>query len=145
MHDAAPMIVDLLQGALRQAGRAVSAELAVVDLTLDQWRVLRALEGDAGRTMGEVAEAAQLTAPTATRAVDALVDRGLAYRHAPASDRRQVVVVLAAAGEKLVARLDAAVRDAERRALQTLGIESPHALCDLLMPMHERIGTDVQL
>ena len=144
MHDASPMIVDLLQSALRQAGRAVSAELAVADLTLDQWRVLRALEGDAGWTMGEVAEAAQLTAPTATRVVDALVDRGLAYRHAPASDRRQVVVVLAAAGGKLVARLDAVVREAERRALQTLGIESPRELRDLLMPVQERIGTGSQ-
>jgi DNA-binding MarR family transcriptional regulator len=138
------MIVDLLQDAVRQVGRAVSAELAVVDLTLDQWRVLRALEADAGRTMGEVAEAAQLTAATATRAVDTLVDRGLAYRHAPASDRRQVVVVLAAAGGKLVARLDGVVREAERRALQTLGIESPRVLRDLLMPVHERIGTGSQ-
>ena len=136
----APMFVDLLQAALRPVARAVATELAVADLTIDQWRVLRALDGDVGRTMGEVAEAAQLTAATATRTVDALVDRGLAYRHAPETDRRQVVVVLAAAGGKLIARLDAVVRGAEHRALQALGIDSLHALRDVLSPVNERLA-----
>lgn len=140
MRDADPMLVDLLQNALRQVGREVSAELAVADLTIDQWRVLRALEGDAGNTMGELAEVAQLTAATATRAVDALVDRGLAYRHAPESDRRQVVVVRAAAGGHLFKRLDAVVRESENRAMRSLGLGSIQELRRLLMPIQESVG-----
>ncbi|MHB0928226.1 MAG: MarR family winged helix-turn-helix transcriptional regulator [Candidatus Nanopelagicales bacterium] len=138
MRPTEPLIVDLLQDTLRQLSRVVTAELAVADLTLDQWRVLRALDESSGRTMGELADTSQLTPATATRTVDALVDRGLAYRHAPASDRRQVVVVLATAGEHLCLRLDAVVRDSEERALRRLGLNSSQALRELLNTARER-------
>jgi hypothetical protein len=69
---------------LTLAQRAVTRELGVVlqeePATVDQWRVLRALRGEQGRSMGELAAALEISQPTLTRLVDGLAETANLYR-----------------------------------------------------------------
>jgi len=126
-----PRLVDALSVALRTLSREVAAELeASGGLTLDQWRALRLLDDVEGHTMGRLAERLRLPAATTTRVVDALIDRGLAFRGVAPQDRRQVVVLVSAAGAELAERLESLVASVEDRALGRAG--DPKTLHTLL-------------
>ncbi|MHB1614154.1 MAG: MarR family transcriptional regulator, partial [Actinomycetes bacterium] len=87
--------------------RDLSAVLQEEDATVDQWRVLRTLDVDQGRSMGEIAAALEIPHPTLTRLVDTLVDSSHLYRTQSSEDRRRVSVHLSSRGRKLLDRLDA--------------------------------------
>ncbi len=108
-----PRLVDVLSGALRAATAAMTHELQAVGISLDQWRVLRRLDATRGRTMGQLSELLNLPPASTTRAVDGLVDVGLAYRGAADEDRRQVVVLVSAAGAEVAERLEESAAQAE--------------------------------
>ena len=80
--------------------------LAAEGVTVEQWRILRALSDGHGHSMGDLAEAVLMPHPTLTKAVDRLVDDALVYRRQDAADRRRVAVYLSDRGRDLLARLD---------------------------------------
>jgi DNA-binding MarR family transcriptional regulator len=74
------------------------------DLRLSQYYLLRPL-GDRGPlTVGQLAEAAGIAAPTVTRVVDGLEDAGLVRRTRSRSDRRAVRISLTATGRTRLKR-----------------------------------------
>lgn len=102
-----PRLVDTLSSALRALSRPLAETLdREENVSLDQWRTLRALSTSEGRTMGELSERLQIPAPSVTRIVDGLVDRALVFRHGSATDRRRVEVLLSEAGAVLLSRLE---------------------------------------
>jgi DNA-binding MarR family transcriptional regulator len=106
-NDLPPRLVDTLSVALRILSRPLQESLEREEnVSLDQWRTLRALSGLEGRTMGELSDRLQIPAPSVTRIVDGLVDRALVFRHASRTDRRRVEVLLSEAGSALLARLE---------------------------------------
>lgn len=107
---ATPSLVETLVLAQRRAVRGLAARLADDGCTLDQWRVLRALDDDEGHVMGELADALQIAQPTLTRVVDGLVDSAWVYRRPSLGDRRRVAVHLSRQGRVRLGRLDAIVR-----------------------------------
>jgi DNA-binding MarR family transcriptional regulator len=96
----------LLTEAERVLNRGLAAALVVEGVSVEQWRILRALSDGRGHSMGDLAEAALMPHPTLTKAVDRLVDDALVYRRQDPADRRRVAVYLSDRGEALVARLD---------------------------------------
>lgn len=114
-------LLDALARAHRVVGRTLQGDLEREEgITVDQWRVLRALGPDDGRTMGELVERLQIPAATITRLVDALVDRALVFRHARPTDRRQVEVLLSTLGSQVLARVEGLVqRDEDRWVAST--------------------------
>jgi DNA-binding MarR family transcriptional regulator len=109
-------LVDALARAHRVVGRSLQVDLEREEgVTLDQWRVLRVLSTDEGRTMGELVDQLQAPAASVTRFVDALVDRALVFRHARAADRRQVEVLLSTSGAQVLQRVEALVQAHEDR------------------------------
>ena len=78
-----------------------------LDLTLTQVKALVALSGEA-LTVKELAERLGLSLPGASRAVDALVARGLITRRECPEDRRQKRLRCADAGRRALERLDEA-------------------------------------
>jgi DNA-binding MarR family transcriptional regulator len=102
--------VETLVLAQRRAVRGLAARLADDGCTLDQWRVLRALDDDEGHVMGELADSLQIAQPTLTRVVDGLVDSAWVYRRPSLEDRRRVAVHLSRQGRVRLGRLDAIVR-----------------------------------
>jgi DNA-binding MarR family transcriptional regulator len=104
---ATPSLVETLVLAQRRAVRGLAARLADDGCTLDQWRVLRALDDDEGHVMGELADSLQIAQPTLTRVVDGLVDSAWVYRRPSLEDRRRVAVHLSRQGRVRLGRLDA--------------------------------------
>jgi len=121
-------LVELLTVTHRRVARGVTAVLAEDGATLDGYRLLRALAGGNGRSMGELVAALHLPAPTLTRLVDAAVDGALAYRLPDPDDGRKVVVHLSDAGRVRLERLEALVRAHESALADALGGERVEAL-----------------
>lgn len=97
-----------------------------------QWRVIRVL-GEAGPLdASEVAERANILAPSLTRMIKAMAERGLIERARDEGDRRRVMLTIAPAG---VALLRAVSPDSARiyAALETqFGRERVEQLLELL-------------
>lgn len=105
-------------GALRRARTRYSDDDGA-GLSLSQYALLAGLLHAPALPMGELAAQAGVAAPTATRALDALVRRGLAVREASPSDRRVVVVRLTSQGEQAVRDKRTALRRRRAQLLRT--------------------------
>ena len=115
-----PRLVEALSVALRLSTAELTDDLdRVAGVTIDQWRALRNVAGGDGVTMGELSERLQLPAPTCTRIIDAMVDRGLAYRSPGGVDKRRVVVRIAPDGQALLPVLEGLVERHEQRLRDT--------------------------
>jgi DNA-binding MarR family transcriptional regulator len=88
-------LYDFFQAARRARGRAAGDMSG--GLSLAQYHVLEPLERGP-RTNRELAELAGVSAPTATRIVDGLLDRGFVSRVEDPTDRRAVVISLTPSG-----------------------------------------------
>ena len=98
---------------------------------LDAWRVLHLLADDAGHPMSEIAAHAMVPAPTLTKIVDRLADRGLVYRRADDADRRRVLVLLSGRGRTLHDELAPRVAAVERAVHEALGADAATVLAAL--------------
>jgi MarR family transcriptional regulator, organic hydroperoxide resistance regulator len=91
---------ELVRAVLRASGRGVPG--GETELTLSQYFVMDALADDA-LTVSEVARAAQVAVPTATRSLRALERRGFVDRtRDDDDDRRLVTVALTPAGRAVL-------------------------------------------
>ncbi|MGN6358533.1 MAG: MarR family transcriptional regulator [Novosphingobium sp.] len=97
-----------LAGTLLAAREAVMAPirplLREAGVTDQQWRVLRVLADGGPLDASGIAESALLYAPSVTRIVRELVDRGLLSRATSESDRRRSVIEITPVGRELVGR-----------------------------------------
>lgn len=104
-----------LAGTLLAAREAVMAPirplLREAGVTDQQWRVLRVLADDGPLDASGIAELALLYAPSVTRIVREMVDRGLLSKATDDADRRRSVIEITPAGLALVRQT------AERTAL----------------------------
>ncbi len=110
---------DFFRAARRARGRA-ARDPSPGGLSLAQYHLLEPL-GDGPRTNRELAEFAGISAPTATRIVDGLLERGLVSRVADPTDRRAVVISLTASGRASLAKKEreySAVRNRIAEALE---------------------------
>jgi len=95
-----------LAGTLLAAREAVMMPLRPIlreaGLTDPQWRVLRVLQDGVDMDPSSIARAALLHAPSVTRILKELVDRGLVGRKIDSADGRRSNLILRPAGRKLV-------------------------------------------
>lgn len=124
--------VDLLQWAALGVSSYVEGVLKERGLTMDQWRVLRALVGDGPQTMTALGVSTRITGPTLTRVVDRLAESALVYRNVDAEDRRRVVVHAAQRGTALVRSLSPLIIQAEHAGLSALTDQERRTLRRLL-------------
>ena len=76
----------LLAEAEQAVNRGLAESLGEEGVTVEQWRILRALSDGYGHSMGDLAAAVLMPHPTLTKAVDRLVERrAVVYRR---QDRR---------------------------------------------------------
>jgi MarR family transcriptional regulator, organic hydroperoxide resistance regulator len=102
--------------AVRRSRARAAREAGAGELTVSQYQLLAGLAEGSERPVGELAEAAAIATPTATRMLDGLERAGIAVRRPSTSDRRVVTVRLTAKGRRLMKRKQEVVR-AKRRAL----------------------------
>jgi DNA-binding MarR family transcriptional regulator len=104
----------------RARGQAAHRSPGDGDLTLAQYHLLVPLLDAPELPVGELALLAGVAPPTATRALDALVRRGLAERRGSEADRRCVIVRLSDDGRRAVRRTRTAVRRKRAALMETL-------------------------
>jgi DNA-binding MarR family transcriptional regulator len=118
----------LLSEVERQINRQLAAGLAAEGVSVEQWRILRALAGGRGHSMTDLAEAVLMPHPTLTKAVDRLVDNAVIYRRQDTTDRRRVAVYLSDLGRDLVARLDRRAAEHHAEVAAAFGAERTERL-----------------
>lgn len=129
----------LLAQAERRVARRLEGALSVADLSAEHWRVLTLLSDGAGHSMTEVASYAMVPAPTLTKIVDRMIERGLLYRRVDTADRRRVLVFVSARGSELYQGVGADVAEAERELIAELGQQDAAHLAELLNALLDRI------
>ncbi len=122
-----------------------SRSIAAVDeaVTLPQFRALVVLDRDeAGMNVGELARELRIQPSTATRLCDRLVRRRLARRRVNPDNRREVTILLTAAGRGLVAE----VTRRRRREIGSIMAKVPAsqrtAIIEALTAFREAAGED---
>jgi DNA-binding MarR family transcriptional regulator len=127
-------LTDALQeffvAARRARGRAASKPDAT-GLSLAQYHLLGPL-GAGPRTNRELAEQAGISAPTATRMIDGLLERELVSRLEDPSDRRAVVISLTEAGRAALNRKARATRKVRERIAAAIEPDEQEFAAELL-------------
>jgi homoprotocatechuate degradation regulator HpaR len=110
----------------------IRALLSDVDLTEQQWRVLRVVQESGAIDPTQIAEQACLLLPSLTRILQKLEDKKMISRTRDKQDRRKQVITITSAGESIIANnLEASlVLVAKTRA--KMGEDRYEALLDLL-------------
>jgi DNA-binding MarR family transcriptional regulator len=85
--------------------------------------------------MGALAHNLQVTLATATGLVDRLVERGMVSREGQPDDRRVVLCILSAEGQKTVSRIWETARNNTRRMLENLDNGTLQTLAGVLNTM----------
>ncbi|MFT6457134.1 homoprotocatechuate degradation operon regulator HpaR [Pseudophaeobacter arcticus] len=106
--------------------------LSDVDLTEQQWRVLRVVQENDGIDPTEIADQACLLLPSLTRILQKLDEKGLISRERDKVDRRRQVIRITAAGGKIIEANIAASIAIVDRTREKMGQERYEALLDLL-------------
>lgn len=125
--------------ALRRA-RGRAARERGEELTLSQQNLLTALGEHPQLPVGEVALAAGVAPPTATRMLDHLERTGIVRREHSTRDRRVVTVALTAQGQQLLERKRAAVHEKRRTLYESLHPDEREQAQRLLRRLAEVIG-----
>ena len=95
----------LIAAARRRIKQAVLARIADRQLTVQQFWTIVAVDEHPGISQAEIASRVRSDAPTVSRALAALLERGIVRADPDPDDRRRTCVVLTAAGKRLARQL----------------------------------------
>lgn len=89
-----------------------------VDITIDQWLILKLLSEHPEMTQSEIAVKVFKDAASVTRIIELLVNKKYIRRATHPEDRRKFLLTLSPAGKKIVAKAQVIVNDNRKKALQ---------------------------
>lgn len=125
--------------ALLRAREAVMSRfrplLAEHDINEQQWRVVRVLAEVDQLDATEVAGRANILAPSLTRMIRSMTDRGLIQRAKDASDGRRVMLSIAPKGQELLAKASPASTAIYRQLEADYGAERLDHLIEMLIDL----------
>src|SRR4051812_23892471 len=129
-HELTEALHEFFRATRRARGRAAAAS-SPDGLSIAQYHLLEPLAGGP-RTNRELAEQAGISAPTATRMVDGLLQRDLVTRIEDPTDRRAVVISLTGAGRAALTRKEREYATRTRRIAAALEADEQRVATDLL-------------
>ncbi len=106
--------------------------LAAFDVTEQQWRVIRVLAEHSPLDASDVAERASVLAPSLTRIIKALEERGFIVRERDEDDGRRTLLSIAPAGHALIGKVAPQSRAIYRDLEARYGSERIETLLDML-------------
>jgi DNA-binding MarR family transcriptional regulator len=101
----------LIAAARRRIKQAVLARIAGRQLTAQQFWTLVALDEHPGLSQAEIAARVRSDAPSVSRALAPLIERGIVRADPDPGDRRRACVVLTASGKRLARQLAPVARE----------------------------------
>jgi MarR family transcriptional regulator for hemolysin len=128
-----------LEFALKAYRRFAQARLqaAGIDITIDQWLVLKTIHESPDLTLQQVGTAVFKDFASVTRIVQLLERKDLLLRTPHPSDGRRSELVLTSAGEQVIRTVEPIVRDYRRQALEGIDAEQVTALRAVLKQIME--------
>ncbi|MCB0704679.1 MAG: MarR family transcriptional regulator [Saprospiraceae bacterium] len=120
------------QQALKQEG---------LDVTVDQWVILDQLQGTQAFSQQELGQRTFKDAPTVTRIIDLLCDKGLICRKADANDRRKTLIQLTPSGELQVEKIKPLIQGVRQQAYAGLSPEQIDQLVELMDHIYQNLQT----
>jgi DNA-binding MarR family transcriptional regulator len=124
--------------------RSRAGRQPIEGLTLPQYHLLEALREEDELTVGVLAEAAGVAAPTATRMLDCLARDGFVERRHSEADRRAVLVTLTPAGREAVEAAHEQVSAWRRRVYESLEPAEREQAAALLRRLSEVLEAQIQ-
>ena len=139
---ASEAIVDAVLSASRVLVALAARSLGDVaeEVTLTQYRTLVVLASRGPQSLAELAEAVDVTPPTATRMCDRLIKKGLIVRRHERGDRRLIRLTLAKDGRELVDAVTQRRRTAISHLLEAIPRDQQAALVDSLQHLTAAAG-----
>lgn len=107
-------LLRLISGVNRHLVASLEARLRPSGLSIEQFRILEALQAQDGLPMGEIAAQVFVENATLTKIVDRMVANALVYRAPDAADRRRVLIMLAPRGRKILGEIRADLQNHQR-------------------------------
>ena len=137
-----PVVVEAVLRASRVLVAVAARSLAEVaeEVTVPQYRALVVLASKGPQRVVALADALEVTPPTATRMCDRLVRKGLVRRRTAREDRREVRLSLTSEGSDLVAEVTRRLREEISRLLEQIPPASQRALVDLFDAFADAAG-----
>ncbi len=133
----------LLSQAERQLNRQLDVEFRAEGVPVEQWRILKLLAEENGRSMGDLAEAALLNHPTLTKTIDRMVSLALVYRRADKTDRRKVLIFIAERGRAVIQRLNRLANLHQAEIVESYGNRQAEELKRLIEGLIQRTAARV--
>jgi DNA-binding MarR family transcriptional regulator len=118
----------LIAAARHRIKQVVLAQVAKHRLTSQQFWMLIALRESPGLSQAELAARVRADAPTVSRTVSGLLERGLLRSEPDPADRRRSRMRLSARGERLAAELAPVARDVRAALVDGMGEDEVAAL-----------------
>ena len=107
------------------------------DLSLPQWRVLRALADGEPLDAGTLCQRCVILPPSLTRILRAMEEQALVTRATDPADRRRSIVTISAAGQQVIEDHAEASRHLFARLQSAYGAERMETLLDLLEALND--------
>ncbi len=135
-------IVDAVLSASRVLVAVAARSLGDVaeEVTLTQYRTLVVLASRGAQSLVELAEAVDVTPPTATRMCDRLIKKGLIVRRHERGDRRLIRLTLAKDGRELVDAVTQRRRTEISHLVEAIPLDQQAALVDSLQRLTAAAG-----
>ncbi|WP_461404421.1 homoprotocatechuate degradation operon regulator HpaR [Falsiruegeria mediterranea] len=121
----------LLRGREKVMG-PIRAMLADVDITEQQWRVLRVLTEEGAQDPTHIAHKACLLLPSLTRILQKLEEKGLIHRHPDPQDGRKQIVEVTETGANIIRENLGTSIELTRQLRDQMGEDRFELLLDLL-------------
>lgn len=112
---------------------------ANVDMTVDQWVILQELDKEDRLNQIELAERSFKHAPTVTRIVDTLTEKGLLERQLDPEDRRRYSICLTNAGQLEIKRILPIIKDFRKRCWEGMSEEDLKKMMKLLNQIFDNL------
>ena len=135
-------IVDAVLSASRVLVAVAARSLGDVaeEVTLTQYRTLVVLASRGPQSLAELADAVDVTPPTATRMCDRLIKKGLIVRRHERDDRRLIRLTLAKDGRELVDAVTQRRRSEIAHLMEAIPRDQQAALVDSLQRLTAAAG-----
>lgn len=113
---------------------------AEMGVSVDQWVVLKVVEGHNGKSQREIARASERDAASITRTLDLLEQKGLVERAAIAGDRRQYAVTLTKLGEAFIDQHMPLIKSLRKAGLKGIPSSEVKTLRETLQRMSDNFN-----
>lgn len=129
----------LICGVNRKLEQAMEAHLRPLGLSIEQYRILEALDEHDGISMGELAAKVFVDSPTLTKIIDKMVASSDVYRAPDAKDRRKVLIFRSNKGKDIFLKLQGLSVKAQQDVMDILGQKEARDLSNLLYEVLEKL------